>query len=60
MPTNACFLHALAAKISKCGNFIGHKPVCNMMKGIPGHDSPFSACQILVIKPTLLTELICI
>ena len=63
MPTNACFLqdlHALAAKISKCGNFIGHKPVCNMMKGIPCHDSPFSACQIPVIKPTLLPELICI
>ena len=63
MFANECVLQdlpALAAKISKCGNFIGHKPVCNIMKRIPGHDRPFSACQILVIKPTLLPEPICI
>ena len=53
-------LPALAAKISTCGNFIGHKPVCSMMQGIPGHESPFIACQIPVVKPTLLPEPICI
>ena len=38
----------LAAKISKCGNFIGHKPVCTRMKRIVGHVIPSSTCKIAV------------
>ena len=52
-----CFLQdrpTLAARFSKCGNFIGHKPVCTRMKETAGDVIPSSMCRITIIKARLL------
>ena len=48
MFANECFLQdlpALAAKLSKCGKFVSHKPACTRMQRTAGHIFPSSTCK---------------